>query len=432
MARAGDLMNSLERLEGLSTSLLAHSREATVSSHAAEVIDAYESLDPKDRAAYFGFLRDEMTVDHDALRSAATSYLESPDEAGAVALGTASEPVRREFLRLLNTAPGGTRSIVDMRRDLLELLSKDPGLRVVDAAFLHVLRSWFNQGFLELRRLDWSTPAAILEKLIAYEAVHAIVGWDDLRRRLESDRRLYAYMHTALPDEPLIFVEVALVDRLVGSIEDVLTQPPAVDLAEPTTAIFYSITNTQPGLSSISFGNFLIKQVMGELQREIPTLETFSTLSPIPGFLVWLRGQSDEDLEWMDSGARARLPALNGTEWIDFPWAQQDLEPVLMQAAAHYLYTVKRPGSDPPRPIDSVARFHLRNGASIHRLNWMGDPSPKGLGESAGMLVNYLYDADAVVANVEAFVGDGTIAASDQIKELAAGRTVPATDVASR
>ncbi|MCL1598135.1 MAG: malonyl-CoA decarboxylase, partial [Actinomycetia bacterium] len=316
--------------------------------------------------------------------------------------------------------------------DLLELLAKHPDLRVVDAAFLHVLRSWFNQGFLELRRLDWSTPAAILETLITYEAVHAIVGWDDLRRRLESDRRLYAYMHPALPDEPLIFVEVALVDHVVGSIEDVLTQPPAVEPSEPTTAIFYSITNTQPGLSSISFGNFLIKQVMGELQREIPTLSTFSTLSPIPGFLAWLRSQSDEDLEWMDPGARARLPALNGTEWIDFPWAQQDLEPALMQAAAHYLYTVKRPATTPARPLDPVAGFHLRNGASMHRLNWMGDPSPKGLGESAGILVNYLYDADAVVANVEAFLGDGTIAASEQITALAAGRMAPAPDVAGR
>ncbi len=425
-------MDSLERLEELSTSLLAHSREATVSSHATKVIEAYTSLDPKDRPAYFGFLRDEMTVDHEALRSAATSYLDSPDEARAVALGVASEPVRREFLRLLNTAPGGTRSIVDMRADLLGLLAKDPDLRVVDAAFLHVLRSWFNRGFLELRRLDWSTPAAILEKLIAYEAVHAIVGWDDLRRRLESDRRLYAYMPPALPDEPLIFVEVALVDHVVGSIEDVLTQPPAIEAREPTTAIFYSITNTQPGLKGISFGNFLIKQVMGELQREIPTLHTFSTLSPIPGFLAWLRSQSDDDLEWMDSGARARLPALNGTEWIDFPWAQQDLEPALMQAAAHYLYTVKRPATAPPRPLDPVAGFHLRNGASIHRLNWMGDPSPKGLGESAGILVNYLYDADAVVANVEAFVGSGTIAASEQIITLAAGRTVDTTDVTGR
>lgn len=412
--------------------LLAHSGEASVNTHAAEVIHAYSSLSPGQRSAYFTFLRDEMPVDHDVLRAAAEAYLATPDEAKAVALGAASEPVRREFLRLLNTASGGTRSIVDMRSDLLGLLRKHPDLWVVDAAFLHVLRSWFNQGFLELRRLDWSTPAAILEKLIAYEAVHEIRGWDDLRRRLESDRRLYAYMHPALPDEPLIFVEVALVDHIVGSIEEVLTQPGVVEPAYPTTAIFYSITNTQPGLNGISFGNLLIKQVMGELQRDIPTLRTFSTLSPIPGFLTWLRAQTQDDLDWMDPNARARLPALNGTEWIDFPWAQQDLEPALMQAAAHYLYSVKRPGSDPPRPLDPVARFHLRNGASIHRLNWMGDPSPKGLGESAGMLVNYLYDADAVIGNVEAFVRDGTVAASDQITELASGRTASGPDPVNR
>ena len=411
--------DTLDHLKDLSLSLLANRREASIHSLAGEVIDAYRALNPRDRSTYFGFLRDEMPVDHDALSAAATDYLASPDEAKAVALGAASEPLRREFLRLLNAGSGGTRSIVDMRADLLELLPDNPDLRVVDAAFLHVLRSWFNQGFIELRRLDWSTPAAILEKLIAYEAVHAIAGWDDLRRRLESDRRLYAYMHPALPDEPLIFVEVALVDHLVGSIDEVLAQPPATETDEPTTAIFYSITNTQPGLNGISFGNFLIKQVMGELQREIPTLCTFSTLSPVPGFLTWLRGRSDEDLAWMDPSARARLPALRGTEWIDFPWARKDLEPALMQAAARYLYLAKRPGSEPPRPLDPVARFHLRNGASIHRLNWMGDSSPKGLAESAGMLVNYLYDPDAVIANVEAFVRDGTVAASEQITMLA-------------
>jgi malonyl-CoA decarboxylase len=412
-------MDALDHLKDLSLSLLAHRREASIGSLAREVINAYDALDPPDRPGYFEFLRDEMAVDHDALRAGAADYLASPDEAKAVALGALCEPLRREFLRLVNTASGGTRSIVDMRADLLEILGDHPDLRIVDAAFLHVLRSWFNRGFLELRRLDWSTPAAILEKLIAYEAVHAIAGWDDLRRRLESDRRLYAYMHPALPDEPLIFVEVALVEHIVGSIGEVLAQPPAVGSREPTTAIFYSITNTQPGLSGISFGNFLIKQVMGELQSDMPTLRTFSTLSPMPGFMTWLRSEAEGGLEWMDAGARARLPALNGTEWIDFPWAQQDLEPALMQAAAHYLYSVKRPGSDPPRPADPVARFHLRNGASIHRLNWMGDPSPKGLGESAGMLVNYLYDADAVIDNIEAFVRDGTIAASEQITALA-------------
>ena len=412
-------MDPLEHLESLSVSLLDHRREPTVHGLACELFDAYGALSVQDRSAYFRFLRDEMSVDHDALSVAAADYLESPTDAKAAALGVASEPVRREFLRLLNTASGGTRSIVDMRADLLDLLPRNVDLRVVDAAFLHVLRSWFNQGFLELRRLDWSTPAAILEKLIAYEAVHAIAGWDDLRRRLQSDRRLYAYMHPALPDEPLIFVEVALLDHVVGSIGEVLTQPPAVDVADPTTAIFYSITNTQPGLSGISFGNFLIKQVMGELQRDMPTLRTFSTLSPMPGFMKWLRVESDGGLDWMDPGARARLPALNGTEWIDFPWAQQDLEPALMQAAACYLSIVKSDGDGPPRPLDPVARFHLRNGASIYRLNWMGDPSPKGLGESAGMLVNYLYDADAVMDNVESFVREGTVAASEQITTLA-------------
>ncbi len=422
------MTDPLALLLDVSRSLVEHRREPTAYSFAVAVIDAYAALDPSRRVEFFRFLRDEMPVDHGSLQAAATTYLETPNEANAVALGAASEPLRREFLRSLNTAPGGTRAIVDIRADLLELLDEYPDLQVVDAALLHVLRSWFNRGFLELRRLDWSTPAAILEKLIAYEAVHAIAGWDDLRRRLESDRRLYAYMHPGLPEEPLIFVEVALVDHVVGSIEEVLTQPPPADPVDPTTAIFYSITNTQPGLSGISFGNFLIKQVMGELQREMPTLQTFSTLSPIPGFMRWLRSQPESSLEWMDPAARARLPALSGTEWIDFPWARSDLEPALMQAAARYLYLVKQPRSDPPRPIDPVARFHLRNGASIYRLNWMGDPSPKGLGESAGILVNYLYDAPAVVGNVDAYVREGRIVASDQIRSLAGVGSAPDAD----
>lgn len=389
---------------------------------AAEVIEAYEGLAGGARTDFFRFLLDEMSVDHEALDAATRRYHRSQDHGAVAALSAAAEPVRRDFMRLLNTAPDGTQAVIAMRSHLLTVLDGDPELRVLDEDFLHVLRSWFNRGFLTLVRLDWSTPAFILEKLIEYEAVHAIRGWSDLHRRLQEDRRLYAYMHPALPDEPLIFVEVALADRLLSSIEEVLHQPVAVGDAEPTTAMFYSITNTQPGLRGITFGNFLIKQVMAELQATMPSLETFATLSPLPGLLSWLRRQDAAgQLGWMPSDSRRRLAALDDTAWVDFPQTREALQPGLLQAAARYLYQQKRPGTAPPQPLDPVARFHVGNGARLHRLNWMGDPSPKGLAESAGILVNYVYDPDQSTANLERHAADGSIAVGEEVLALVEG-----------
>jgi malonyl-CoA decarboxylase len=310
-------------------------------------------------------------------------------------------------------APGGTGTIVSMRQHLLEYLPQHPELAAVDADFQHLLSSWFNRGFLTLRRIDWKTPADILEKLMNYEAVHAMNGWDDLRRRLAEDRRCYAFFHPALPDDPLIFVQVALVVGLAASIQSLL-EP--CHLSEPDeaadTAVFYSISDCQKGLKGITFGNFLIKQVVMELRRELPNVSQFATLSPIPGFKRWLdelcasKRLNAEDIRvlWL----------LQDNNWLNEPEQVESLKPVVTGLCARYLYMEKRHG----KPIDPVARFHLRNGAMIGRLNWFGDTSDKGLKESAGMLVNYCYDLERVEKNHEAYVNDGEIAARDEFRIL--------------
>jgi malonyl-CoA decarboxylase len=306
---------------------------------------------------------------------------------------------------MLNMGPDGTASIIAMREDLRELLGANPHLKPVDGDLLHLLQSWFNRGFLQLERISWKTPAFILEKLIAYEAVHEIQDWEDLHRRLADDRRCFAFFHPALPDEPLIFVEVALTKGLANSIQELLLAP--IPMSEfqfkPDAAIFYSINNCQPGLAGVSFGDFLIKQVTDSLAEEIPSLKQYATLSPIPGFRKWLNEQNFSETE------RASLSRLD-----DPTVYKDDLKPLLMHLCASYLLNAKR--GDEPR--DPVARFHLRNGASLEQINWLGDRSEKGFRESAGLLVNYLYDRKAVARNHELYVNDNEIVHSSAVEQL--------------
>ena len=309
-------------------------------------------------------------------------------------------------------APGGTKVIVEMRELVLRDINRRAGFRALDFDLLHLLSSWFNRGFLQFERIDWRTSAAILEKLIVYEAVHEIDGWEDLHRRLADDRRCFAFFHPALPDEPLIFVEVALTKGLAGKIRPLLDEPPSGDDEKPDTATFYSISNCQAGLAGISFGNFLIKQVVDDLRAELPSVVKFATLSPIPGFLGWLEGfladPTDDAL-----GEDARTVASN-PDWPKDEVARQRIQSELARLCAHYLARETHGGG----PRDPVARFHLGNGASIERINWAGDTSDKGLVQSAGMMVNYAYDLDAIVANHEAFVHDGEIALSSSVRSL--------------
>jgi malonyl-CoA decarboxylase len=302
---------------------------------------------------------------------------------------------------------------VAMRADLLNVKSGHKDLVALDRDVVHLLSSWFNRGFLVLRRIDWSTPAIILEKVIRYEAVHEIHDWNDLRRRIDPvDRRCYAFFHPALVDEPLIFVEVALTEAIPGAIAPLLAedrQPVPIERAR--TAVFYSISNCQRGLGGISFGNFLIKQVVEELRRELPKLENFVTLSPVPGFMQWMKSTpylpvSEEE--------RPLLEHLDDPHWINDQELTAQLRPVIESLAAYYFLKAKTPKG---RLIDSVARFHLGNGARLERIDWLGDVSPKGLRESAGLMVNYLYRLDDIEKNHEAYANQGEIAASSAVKK---------------
>jgi malonyl-CoA decarboxylase len=307
-------------------------------------------------------------------------------------------------------APNGTRLLVNMREDLLHALKANKELAAVDSDLQLLLETWFNRGFLKIRKIDWRTPAHILEKLIAYEAVHEMDGWDDLRRRLEDDRRCFAFFHPALEDEPLIFVEVALVDGLATAVQPLLAPKPA-ELKPADTAIFYSISNCQKGLKGISFGNFLIKQVVMELQQELPKLKHFATLSPIPGFSRWLDSQlASSDSAYVTAEDKAVISSLNQGWHLDATSSEPAKE-TLMRLCLHYLVEQKRG----KLPLDPVARFHLGNGARVEQLNWLGDISANGISQSYGMLANYGYKLNHVEENHEAFVNQNVIAQSKAI-----------------
>ncbi|GAC1335242.1 MAG: hypothetical protein NVSMB26_19370 [Beijerinckiaceae bacterium] len=301
-----------------------------------------------------------------------------------------------------------------MRAHLLRLARDNPELQRVDRDLAHLFSSWFNRGFLVLRRIDWSTPANVLEKVIRYEAVHEIRGWDDLRRRIDSpDRRCYAFFHPALIDEPLIFVEIALTEAIPGAIAPLLAEDR--DIIDPTrarTAVFYSISNCQAGLAGISFGNFLIKQVVEELRRELPRLENFVTLSPVPAFRFWMKAVDEVPIGEDD---RATLAALDDLAWADDADVTERLRRILEPLAAYYFLRARTPDG---RPIDPVARFHLGNGAKLERINWLGDRSRKGLRESAGIMVNYLYDLDEIDSNHEAYANQREVVASPTVRKL--------------
>jgi malonyl-CoA decarboxylase len=398
----------------LCDALLSGRGEASGTAMAREVLDRYHRLDDTGRRSFFANLARNYGPDRERLAQAMENWRAQPNDADASDLHFASEPRRQELIRRLNRAPSGTSDLVSMRADLLDLTNGDKDFAALDRDVVHLLASWFNRGFLVLRKIDWSTPANILEKIIRYEAVHEIRDWDDLRRRIDPvDRRCYAFFHPALVDEPLIFVEVALTESIPGAIAPLLAedrQPVPVERAR--TAVFYSISNTQRGLGGISFGNFLIKQVVEELRRELPKLEDFVTLSPVPGFMQWLKQASDVPAT---DEERALLDQLDRPDWVEDAEFSTQLRSVVEPLAAHYFLKARTPKG---RLIDSVARFHLGNGARLERIDWLGDRSPKGLRESAGLMVNYLYRLEDIEKNHEAYANQGTVAASSAVKKL--------------
>jgi malonyl-CoA decarboxylase len=396
----------------LCEALLSGRGEASGTAMAREVLDHYQDLEPGGRLTFFQALVRDFGPDHKKLEKAIEAWRAAPDADDTSELHFASEPRRQELIRRLNRAPNGTSDLVDMRADLLTLMNSHKDLAALDRDVVHLLSSWFNRGFLVLRRIDWSTPANILEQIIRYEAVHEIRDWDDLRRRIDPvDRRCYAFFHPALVDAPLIFVEVALTETIPSAIAPLLAvdrQPVPTDRAR--TAVFYSISNTQRGLGGISFGNFLIKQVVEELRRELPKLDTFVTLSPVPGFMPWLKQTSDVTEE-----DREILKALDEPQWYENAETTALLRAVIEPLAAYYFLKARTPKG---RLIDPVARFHLGNGARLERINWLGDLSPKGLRESAGVMVNYLYRLEDIEKNHEAFANDDEVVASSAVKRL--------------
>ncbi|HEY6432766.1 MAG TPA: malonyl-CoA decarboxylase [Acetobacteraceae bacterium] len=425
----------LQRAQLLAKALLSGRGEASGAAVARELHAVLHDLNGADRLEFYRFLATDFAPDPDQLRHAAEAYLGDPSPEQAAQLTAAADPPRQELLRRMNVSLGGTAALVAMRKELLGLLREEPGLKPLDSDLRHLLGSWFNLGFLQLRRIDWQTPAATLEKLIAYEAVHAIQGWDDLRRRLAPDRRCFGFFHPALPGEPLIFVEVALVNGLSASIQPLLEpvtdeRAAAAAAARADTAIFYSINNCRDGLRGVSFGNFLIKQVVDELTAELPALTCFSTLSPVPGFRRWLDKYLTADpanqamlsdaeraaLSDGTSGDEATLlrDALHEDEWWADAIRADLLHMPLLRLCATYLTETTDRGADP------VARFHLGNGARLERINWLGNLSPRGIQESWGIMVNYLYEPSEIEANHEMFVRDGTVVRSlavDALKE---------------
>ena len=398
----------------LCEALLSGRGEASGTAMAREVLDRYHHLDAAERLAFFETLARQYGPDREKLSQAIETWRAQPSDDDASDLHFASEPRRQELIRRLNRAPGGTGELVAMRADLLKVLKSNRDLGALDRDIVHLLSSWFNRGFLVLRRIDWSSPANILEKIIRYEAVHEIRDWDDLRRRIDpADRRCYAFFHPTLVDEPLIFVEVALTEAIPGAIAPLLAEdrpPVAIDRAR--TAVFYSISNTQRGLGGISFGSFLIKQVVEELQREMPRLENFVTLSPVPGLMQWLK--EADDVPVSEEG-RTLLGQIDTPDWYKNAETATQVRTVLEPLAAYYFLKAR---TSKGRLIDSVARFHLGNGARLERIDWLGDLSPKGMRESAGIMVNYLYRLEDIEKNHEAYVNQDEIAASSAVKRL--------------
>ena len=423
---------SQAELIGLGETLLSRRGEATGVALANTLLAGYSAASESDQLAFLKALADLFGPDMDELNAALAVVRDKGTSPDAVSkLLKAAEPRRQELIRRLNLAPGGTASLVRMREALLTHIKDHPALKHVDSDFVHLFASWFNRGFLVLQRIYWTTPANILEKIIRYEQVHAISNWDDLRSRLApSDRRCYGFFHPQLVDEPLIFVEVALTRESPAAIAPLLdlTRAP-IPATDATTAVFYSISNTQRGLGGISFGNFLIKQVVEEIKRELPNVHTFVTLSPVPGFAAWLkRERASETSPLLDGASRAILNALDTPNWADDPDIAEQVKAEMLPLAAYYFIEAK--GSR-GHPLDPVARFHLGNGARLERLNFLGDRSEKGMQQSYGLMVNYLYALDQIEANHEAFAEKGQVASSSTVRKMLPARALAETSASA-
>jgi malonyl-CoA decarboxylase len=409
--------------------LMSERGEANTIKFATQALMQYQALSETGRIGFFELLASDYAPDPQRVLNAARRYAETSDAKSEVALLRAADPPRQALLRHLNLAPGGTRALLQMRRELLAALRTQPALQAVEADFQHLLASWFSPAFLALKRVDWHSPAHLLEQIIQHEAVHQIRDWQDLRRRLAPDRRCFAFFHPALPDEPLIFVEVALTPQMPSAIAPLLDDAIDTDTSRARWAVFYSISNCQPGLRGVSLGNFLIKQVAEVIQREFPKVNRFCTLSPMPGFGHWLRKKQADKLATSikDDKQRQRLtqaltllrsvygeqleslPGVANAQVANSIRIEKPLREALLCLGAHYLLGTREHDAS----TDAVARFHLNNGAQIHRLNVAANTSTRGMQESLGLMVNYLYDLEQIEQNHESFLHGEIRAARD-------------------
>ena len=409
-----------ESLVELCEDLLSGRGEASGVALAREILERYAELTTGPRIAFFEALAERFGTESARIERAVAAWQANPSDLTAAEIHAASEPRRQELFRQLNLAPGGTAALVRMREQLMDSLDhRQEDLAAVDADFVHLFSSWFNRGFLVLRRIDWSTPAIVLEKIIRYEAVHEIRGWDDLRRRIDPpDRRCFAFFHPALVDEPLIFVEVAVERDIPGAIAPILAsgRQQFVEPDKSRIAVFYSISNCQRGLTGVSFGNFLIKQVVEEICRELPKLTTFVTLSPVPGFARWLAGElKNENSSAISASDRVTFELLERPHWWTDPEIFSQLEEPLMRAAGWYFLRAR---SKRGTLVDPVAQFHLGNGARLERINWLADTSDRAIAQAYGLMVNYLYDLDDIEKNHEAYAEGRAVVASSAVQRL--------------
>ena len=415
-ARVRDVISELLRLHDTMTQR----------AEAAAVADAYVALSDDGRRNFLLMLARDFWTDPRAIDDAIEAVQASADRPDADRraaerwLRESLVPPADRLLRLLSGLEGGVKFLVDLRADVLQIVAGDPELADLDRELKAQLATLFDVGLLELRRITWDAPAALLEKLIAYEAVHAIDSWDDLKNRLDSDRRCYAFFHPAMPHEPLVFVEIALTVGIATELQPLLdARAPELDLERADTAVFYSISNCQPGLAGVNLGTALIKQVVEALRLDLPQLRRFVTLSPIPGFRTWLEGELRAEGATLRSRERELLPAeparvlarLGDAEWD----VDEAIRPALLALCARYLTTASE-----GRAADPVANFHLANGASVERVNWMADASPTGRARSFGVMANYLYEPDHIPACAEAYATRGEIPMSSEVRDLIA------------
>jgi malonyl-CoA decarboxylase len=429
--RRGSPTETTENLADLCEELLSNRGEASGVALAREILTRYAELTIGPRIAFFEALATRFGTDRNRIESTIEAWRNKPSDVTAAELHEATEPRRLELLRRLNLAPQATSALVEMRGQLIDTLARRNDLAAVDVDFADLFSTWFNRGFLVLRRIDWSTPAVILEKIIRYEAVHQIRDWVDLRARIDSpDRCCYAFFHPALVDEPLIFVEVALTREIPGAIAPILElKREPLDPERATAAVFYSISNCQRGLAGVTFGSFLIKQVVAEICREMPRLSTFVTLSPVPNFAGWLARQRTQPSPALAEADRTALAGLDRPDWWDDEAAIDEMRDPMLRAAATYFMTARNSGGS---PVDAVARFHLGNGARLERLNWPADLSDRGRRQSCGLMVNYLYDLGDIEKNHEAYAESRTIIATSAIRKLARpSRALTAVEVRS-